>query len=61
MGMKQVYWCDICKDEKSLGQLIGLKFSGLKKFKLDTVHSTDGTHICKDCLLQIKEQIASVI
>lgn len=60
MGMKKVYNCDICRDEKSPEQLIGFNFSGMKKFKLDTAHSTDGVHACKDCLKQIKEQINDV-
>jgi hypothetical protein len=60
MGMKQVYNCDICREEKSPGQLIGCNFIGMTKFKLDTARSTDGVHICKDCLKQLKEQIPQV-
>ncbi len=58
--MKKIYSCDICRDEKSVGQLIGCNFSGMHKFKLDTARSTDGTHICKDCLQQIADQVGSV-
>ena len=58
--MKKIYSCDICRDEKSVGQLIGCNFSNMTKFKLDTPRSTDGTHICKDCLQQIVDQAWSV-
>lgn len=60
MGMKKVYSCNICREEKSPEQLIGCNFLSMTKFKLDTARSTDGTHICKDCLKQLKEQTPPV-
>jgi hypothetical protein len=60
MGTKRVYTCDICRSEKSPGQLIGCNFTNMTQFKLATVYSTDGVHICKDCLKQLKEQIPNV-
>lgn len=60
MGMKEVYNCDICREVKSKGQLIGCNFKNMKEFKLDVPQSTQGVHICKDCLKQLKEQIPSV-
>lgn len=56
MGMKKIYNCDICRDTKSPDELIGCRFSSNKHFELDTAHSTDAAHICKDCLRQLKEQ-----
>ena len=60
MSMNKVYKCDICREEKSVGQLIGFNFGSMTKFKLDAARSTDGTHACKDCMKQIKEQINDV-
>ena len=60
MGMKKVYTCDICREEKSPGQLIGCIFSNFKTFELGSAHRTDGVHICKDCLKQIKDQAGDV-
>lgn len=58
MGKKIIYNCDICRENKNHAELIGLNFSGMKEFKFDTAASTDGVHICMDCIRQIKEQIA---
>ncbi len=58
MGMKKVYSCDICHHVKDPSVLIGLKFSNLTDFKFAMVNSTDGTHICDKCMLQLKREIA---
>jgi hypothetical protein len=58
--LKKTYSCDVCREEKSQGQLIGCDFTDLKKFKLSHATATDGVHICKDCLKQLKEQIPMV-
>jgi len=57
--MKQVYSCDICKDNMEPRLLIGCKFAGMKTFTLDTARSTDGTHICFNCADQITVQFAT--
>ena len=57
---KTIYSCNICKEDKSPGQLIGINFSGMTKFKLGSAYNTDGSHICKDCLKQICEQAWTV-
>lgn len=56
--MKKVtYSCDICRDETPKERLYGCHFTDLKNFKLKSADSTDGVHICVDCLDQIKEQV----
>jgi hypothetical protein len=55
--MKRIYSCDICSEEKSRGQLIGFNFSNMVKFTLASADTTDGKHICKECLKQISEQL----
>lgn len=56
MGMKKIYNCDICRDEMDRNKLIGLNFIDNKQFKFDKPTSTDGVHICIQCLVQIKDQ-----
>lgn len=57
MGMKMVYNCDICREEKKPNDLVGLNFVSNTKFKLDSFQSTDGVHICKNCIQQLEEQL----
>jgi len=57
MGMKKVYSCNICREEKKPDTLKGLNFSGMAKFKIDEARSTDGVHICLSCLSQLKAQL----
>jgi len=60
MGCKIIYSCDICREEMHKSKLHGCNFSGMKTFKLDTASSTDGIHICEDCLLILKNEIARI-
>ena len=55
MGMKKIYTCDICREEKSPEQLLGVVFEDLHKFKLGFPSDTDGVHICIECGKQLKE------
>lgn len=57
MTKKTTYICDVCRDETPKADLMGLNFSGMKKFKLDKPESTDGTHICLGCLNQLQVQM----
>ena len=57
---KVIYSCDICRDPADRVSLVGLNFSGMKRFKIDTVQSTDGVHICIGCLKQLQEQLAGM-
>ncbi len=59
--MKKAYNCDICRENKPPTELMGCNFSSMSAFKLDTAHSTDGVHLCKDCLKQLKEQLPHLI
>lgn len=56
MGVKEVYNCNICRDDMPVNELVGVNFSGMKTFKLDSPRSTKGVHICFECLAQINEQ-----
>lgn len=51
--LKQIYSCEICRDEKRLSELIGLKFSGMTSFKFSSPKHTNGIHICRPCIKQI--------
>jgi hypothetical protein len=55
--MKQIYSCDICKEQFAPDLLFGCRFSGMNKFSLDAARSTNGTHICLNCARQIAEQL----
>jgi hypothetical protein len=50
MTMKKIYSCNLCNEEKAPEEMMGLKFSNLVLFKLESTRSTDGQHICFGCL-----------
>ncbi len=59
--LKKIYSCNLCGTdyhdwEKRTHELIGLNFSGMRKFTLDKPESTDGYHICIWCAGQIVMQ-----
>lgn len=59
--LKKIYSCNLCGtayEERKLchQELIGLNFSGMRNFKLDSPYSTDGYHICIWCAGQIVMQ-----
>lgn len=56
MSYREVYKCDVCRDETDKRLMVGCNFSGMKKFKLDRPDSTRGVHICQGCLQQIFDQ-----
>ena len=48
--LKKMYKCDICSDEiTDTTKAYGINFSSLNKFKIDSVKSTEGKHICFRC------------
>ena len=57
MSAETVFKCNICRDRKSLSELIGVIFSTNTKFRLGDPKATDGCHICDSCLTQIYEQM----
>ena len=57
MSVKKVYKCNICRDEKITPELMGVMFSGNTVFTLGMPSSTDGVHICFDCLKQLKAHL----
>lgn len=66
MGMRRIYICNLCgheytKREDAMRELMGLDFSGMRKFKLDTIDSTDGYHVCIWCAGQIVEQAPKLL
>ena len=61
MSMKKEYTCDICCERVStLTDLIGIRFTNMKNFTLDTHDSTDGVHICRSCAKQLKHLLEGV-
>ena len=56
MGLKKIYTCDLCKEQRVPAQLYGLRFTAGCRFVLGPAESTDGTHICHECTEQLKEQ-----
>jgi len=58
MSFRAIYKCDVCREDTPKGDLMGVRFSGLRDFKLSTPESTDGTHICMRCLGQLREQLS---
>jgi hypothetical protein len=52
--LKKTYSCDICRDPKPTGELVGCKFSNLHDFTFSNPHETEGVHICHSCLKIIK-------
>jgi hypothetical protein len=59
MSFRAIYKCDICREDTHKGDIKGVCFSDLRKFKLSTPESTDGVHICNLCLGQLREQLCS--
>lgn len=57
MGMKTIYNCDICREDKNPSVLIGVRFSGLHHFTLGGHGCTEGVHICFDCARQLKTHL----
>ena len=57
MSMKKIYRCNLCREIYEPEFLTGLNFTTLSNFKLDSARSTDGSHICDKCLIQIHEQV----
>lgn len=57
-----VEWrCDVCSTFfrnrfEAQKDLFGCNFLSMRKFKLDSIDSTQGTHICKKCVAQIYQQ-----
>jgi len=59
MSVKIEYNCDVCRTAKPKQEILAVRFSGMKDFKLlqpNTVGFDDhrGVHICKSCLDQFK-------
>ncbi len=59
MGFKKIYNCDTCRDVKKVHELYGLNFKNLTEFTIDRAESTEGVHICKNCIRQIQAQKVS--
>ena len=57
MSFRAVYTCDICHEDTLKGNVLGCRFSDLRRFTLSDPESTQGTHICKMCLDQLREQL----
>ena len=56
MGMKKVYTCNICEEEKEPSELHGCKFINNQDFNLVRASEVDGAHICDLCLEQMADQ-----
>lgn len=56
MSVKTTYKCDVCRDEKGLQVLFGIRFLDLKHFKLGHPQGHEGVHICLGCVEQIAKQ-----
>jgi len=66
MATKEIYSCNLCgteydKYKETLENIIGLNFSGMRKFKLDAPNTTKGYHVCKFCVAQIVEQAPPIL
>jgi hypothetical protein len=66
MSIKTEWVCDVCNTrfnnrQEAIQNLAGCNFSGMRKFKLDTIDSTQGTHICIHCLAQLYKQAKDYI
>lgn len=65
MGIKKIYNCNLCghiyERSEANKDLLGLSFSGMRKFQLGGIDSTDGYHICKWCAAQVCQQAPSII
>lgn len=56
MSFRAIYNCDICREDTHKGDIMGVRFSGMRTFTLSSPESTDGVHICNRCLGQLREQ-----
>ena len=64
MTVKRTWSCDICLEQfgsDRLGQLFGIRFIGMHKFKVGEARTTEGQHVCYDCIRQIVEQMGEVV
>lgn len=59
--MKREYSCDICRDPKPKAVLHGVHFLDLRKFDLRDADSTEGVHICTQCLRQLSVQASPAL
>lgn len=57
MGKYVTYKCDICRDPKPYADLMGVRFTDYRNFKLSDPSSTDGVHICLPCGRQLAKQL----
>ena len=57
MSFRAIYQCDICREDTHKGDILGVRFIDLRKFRLSPPESTDGVHICNRCLGQLREQL----
>lgn len=56
MGMKKVYGCDVCRENKTPDELYGLHFTNMRDFDIRHAASTDGIHVCERCMTQLREK-----
>jgi hypothetical protein len=61
MSFRAIYKCDICRDDMTKEQVVGVCFVDLTHFKLKGPESTQGIHICRRCLAQIYDQARGVL
>lgn len=66
MGCKEIYSCNTCGQEyqdrmKAYNELLGLNFSGTRKFKLSDINATRGYHVCIWCAAQIVQQAPDLL
>lgn len=66
MACKEIYSCNTCGTEyanrgKAYEELLGLNFSGMRKFKLSDINATKGYHICIWCAAQICQQAPALL
>jgi hypothetical protein len=57
MSFRAIYQCNICREDTHKGDILGVRFIDLRKFRLSPPESTDGVHICNRCLGQLREQL----
>jgi len=57
MSFRAIYICDICREETLKGNVMGVRFTDLRQFRLSEPESTQGIHICMMCLDQLREQL----
>lgn len=66
MSLRFEWRCDVCSTDfrtraEAQKDLLGCNFSSMRKFKLDTIDSTQGTHICIYCIAQIYQQAPEMV